>query len=336
MSRKTRKLIWSAPLVSVLAVVGALALFVALVPSGTQAHDLELPGAVSDLKPTADGTKAVDLSWTAPSDGGTPIGYRIDASGDGQTWTPLVTETDDASTSYRDDTIVSFLGSDRFYRVFAMNEAGTGPVSRTAGPVSVPDAGAPGNVTGISATAMGRKPSNLPGVNPPAPAAPMRSPVYLIAGATGENAAAAETALSGLDVDDIPLTNDADPATDTVLFATQDATTSYTLEKLSASQTWYFRVYAYNGEQVSSGHSETRSATTDSLGKIGAATDVTAVEDLITGVVTLYWYWPEDDGGRPISHWKVERKQTALSRLDQDPNTNGVQPQVNNDALAYS
>ena len=31
MSRKTRKLIWSAPLVAVLAVAGALALFVALV-----------------------------------------------------------------------------------------------------------------------------------------------------------------------------------------------------------------------------------------------------------------------------------------------------------------
>ena len=33
MSRKTRKLIWSAPLVAVLAVAGALALFVAL-PAG--------------------------------------------------------------------------------------------------------------------------------------------------------------------------------------------------------------------------------------------------------------------------------------------------------------
>ena len=34
MSRKTRKLIWSAPLVAVLAVVGALAMFAALSPGG--------------------------------------------------------------------------------------------------------------------------------------------------------------------------------------------------------------------------------------------------------------------------------------------------------------
>ena len=36
MSRKTRKLIWSAPLVAALAVIGALALFVTLGPS----HDV--------------------------------------------------------------------------------------------------------------------------------------------------------------------------------------------------------------------------------------------------------------------------------------------------------
>ena len=41
MSRKTRKLIWSAPLVAVLAVAGALAMFVALSPNGAQADHVE-------------------------------------------------------------------------------------------------------------------------------------------------------------------------------------------------------------------------------------------------------------------------------------------------------
>ena len=45
MSRKTRKLIWSAPLVAVLAVAGALALFVALAPGAAQATHEMLPGA---------------------------------------------------------------------------------------------------------------------------------------------------------------------------------------------------------------------------------------------------------------------------------------------------
>ena len=50
MSRKTRKLIWSAPLVAVLAVAGALAYLWRRRPTRRQAHGL--PGAVSDL--TAD------------------------------------------------------------------------------------------------------------------------------------------------------------------------------------------------------------------------------------------------------------------------------------------
>ena len=49
MSRKTRNLIWSVPLVAVLAVAGALAMFVALVPDGVQADHIDPPGSVTDL-----------------------------------------------------------------------------------------------------------------------------------------------------------------------------------------------------------------------------------------------------------------------------------------------
>ena len=45
MSRKTRKLIWSAPLVAVLAVAGALAIFVALSPQEAAAHEAAMHGA---------------------------------------------------------------------------------------------------------------------------------------------------------------------------------------------------------------------------------------------------------------------------------------------------
>ena len=40
MSRKTRKLIWSAPLVAVLAVIGALAIFAAMAPGSLFATEL--------------------------------------------------------------------------------------------------------------------------------------------------------------------------------------------------------------------------------------------------------------------------------------------------------
>ena len=55
MSRKTRKLIWSVPLVAAIAVGGALALFMALAPGGLLAHDEPY---VPELTATKDGRTA--------------------------------------------------------------------------------------------------------------------------------------------------------------------------------------------------------------------------------------------------------------------------------------
>ena len=44
MSRKTRNLIWSVPLVATLAIVGALALFMTLAPNQTEAQANRAPG----------------------------------------------------------------------------------------------------------------------------------------------------------------------------------------------------------------------------------------------------------------------------------------------------
>ena len=327
MRTKARKLIWSVPLVAVLAVVGALAAFAALGINPAQAHDI--PGAVLDLTAKADGTNAVDLKWKAPTTGGTPTSYRIDTSGDGQTWSSIMADTDSTATTYRDEMVSNVLGDDRFYRVFALNSAGAGPVSRTAGPVNVPSAGAPGNVTGITASPMGRKAIKLMWSEPASTGGTDAITKYVIAGGIMGDGNSGEVNIPSVTTP-LPATDDTDISDLNVSIMTQDATTSYTLEGLMPSQTWYFRVYAYNGEKVSAGSSETRSATTDALGKIGPATKVTAVEDPESGEVTLYWYWPDDDGGRMITHWKIERKQTALSKLDQDPNNDGVQPQQNN------
>ena len=157
MSRKTKKMMWAVPLMAVIAVIGALAIFAAQTPSPALAHGL--PGAVTKLEAKADGTKAVDLSWSAPSTGGAPTGYRIDVSADGQAWSAHATTTD---TSYRDTKLSKAAGSVRYYRVFAVNSAGTGPVSETAGPADVPLIGAPGGVTGLNfAVAANKKAINL-------------------------------------------------------------------------------------------------------------------------------------------------------------------------------
>ena len=90
MSRKTRKLIWSAPLVAVLAVVGALAIFMAQAPNEASAQQMELPGMVQNVQVMAyaDGVpeEQLELTWSAPTDGGSVDSYRIDISMDGDRW----------------------------------------------------------------------------------------------------------------------------------------------------------------------------------------------------------------------------------------------------------
>jgi fibronectin type 3 domain-containing protein len=129
MSRKTRKLIWSAPLVAVLAVVGALAMFVALSPGGAEADHVDLPGSVTDLKAEAIGRAEIELSWKNPS--GMVDSYRIDTSDDTYVWQSKEMSTTDFTMDA--DGVVSYTdmkelaaGSPRYYRVFAINAAGTG------------------------------------------------------------------------------------------------------------------------------------------------------------------------------------------------------------------
>ena len=131
MSRKTRKLIWSAPLVAVLAVAGALAIFAALAPNQAAAQDqVMVPGPVTGLDAEATSRTAIELDWDAPAatTGGTPTSYRIDHSEDNRVWTQLVATSPSAATAYTVDSGVTAT-TERYYRVFANNEAGTGPVS---------------------------------------------------------------------------------------------------------------------------------------------------------------------------------------------------------------
>lgn len=155
MSRKTRKLIWSAPLVAVLAVVGALAIFAALAPDGAQAHEAAMhgpPGPVTGLTAmTATGSDAngevagrtqIDLTWMMPAEGmgGPAAGYRIDYSDNTRVWYNLMPMVSDASADMDCDADAAegmrcftdmdlTPGTTRHYRVFAMNDFGASPVS---------------------------------------------------------------------------------------------------------------------------------------------------------------------------------------------------------------
>ena len=160
MSRKTRRLIWSAPLVAILAVAGVWAMFVALEPGSVFANPL--PAAPSNLmvKPASGdaGRTTLVLTWDAPA-GGNVAGYRIDKSDHSFVWETLVSKArPHGTTSYTDNTLTA--SDTRWYRVFAINDHGEGPVSDPAeGDTKVK--GKPGPVRNFRATAMGQRQINL-------------------------------------------------------------------------------------------------------------------------------------------------------------------------------
>ena len=91
------------------------------------------PGEPTGLLATTQGTRAVDLVWTAPElDDGGIEGYRVEFSVDGgMTWQELVASTGTADTSYRDASVGP--GETRHYRVRGIGGHGNpGPPSGTA------------------------------------------------------------------------------------------------------------------------------------------------------------------------------------------------------------
>ena len=90
------------------------------------------PGAPTSLTATADGQSQIDLSWTAPSDGGSVItGYKIEVSSDdGASWANLEGgNTGNTNTTYSHTSLSA--GTTRHYRVSAINSVGTGAASST-------------------------------------------------------------------------------------------------------------------------------------------------------------------------------------------------------------
>lgn len=100
--------------------------------AATATTDATVPDAPTGLVATAVDATQIDLAWTAPAyDGGAPItGYRIEVSEDGAAWADLVPNTGVATTSYLHIGLEP--GSTRFYRVSAINSAGTGMPSGVA------------------------------------------------------------------------------------------------------------------------------------------------------------------------------------------------------------
>ncbi|TLX99592.1 MAG: fibronectin type III domain-containing protein, partial [Thaumarchaeota archaeon] len=90
------------------------------------------PSAPTGLTATAASSSQINLSWTAPNNGGSAIiGYMIERSTNGGSiWTTLVANTGSTATTYSN---VGLSPSTTYaYRVSAINSVGTSPPSNTA------------------------------------------------------------------------------------------------------------------------------------------------------------------------------------------------------------
>ena len=181
MSRKTRKLIWSAPLVAVFAVAGALAMFMTLQPGGVLAHVADMhgpPAAVTMVTaepadddantPAVEGQTMVSIKWRASATTGDNASdaathYRIDRSDDTRVWTQIEPSLADADVACDSSVGANYRchmdtglepNKTYYYRVFAMNEFGISAVSvdDTYDDVTTEAVGAPMAVRNLDAT----------------------------------------------------------------------------------------------------------------------------------------------------------------------------------------
>ena len=327
MSRKTRKLIWSAPLMAFLAVAGALALFVALAPNGVQAHDV--PGVVTDLNaqaapddpttPEVEGRTQIKLMWKAPTGTGMQItGYRIDRSEDGHVWDELVADSGTPGVLEHTDTVKgSKTGSTYFYRVLAINSSGTGPMSviddGTTKPLEAPD-----RPESVSAEANG--PTEIV-VKWTAPADDGGSPItkyriHIDLPGTANNNDFPDVTMA---VDDVNA-NGRIVEGDVCEFSSNGNTFEYRHKGRLEQQTFRYQVYAINDVGTSAG-SAIRGDTTDEKEQPDNPTDVLAVQVNNT-TVQLYWNWPESNGGAEITGFRVE----VTERSGQWPDSDSAAP----------
>ena len=321
MRTKARKLIWSAPLVAVFAVVGALALFATLAPDEAAAQTLAAPGQVQNVTLESTGPTSIKLAWDPPTEGGRPTAYRIDVSDDGLTWELLAGSWPSQNDDY-DHTGLSARET-KHYRIFAHNTSGSriGPVAFPMPTWATTDAStAPGNPMDVTAT-------KGVSVRPPAPNADTRTKItvrwdepdappgtsihqYKIAYAVDPEDLGLYDQVQTLDV-----VNNPDEADDDHVFCGYTATNDgrdckYTFKKLLEHQTWHFQVYALNedamGDVGTSQASDSKSAPTDDGLLPAAPTDLWAAVNVSTKAIWVHWDEPKDPAGAPVNGYLVQ------------------------------
>ena len=308
----------SVPLVATLAIVGALAVFVALAPNEASAQ-VAVPGQPMNLEAEADGPTRIELTWDESDQGGDAIGFRIDWSEDGNTWQLL-------ESSHPDPRFVHeglLARQTRHYRVFAFNSSGSstvaGPISEITERSTKPDA-----PTGLS-LATGAPPEEVLTLTWEPPGEPDGAPVTHYRIERSKNGTRWSSLEAMIAIEELGREGDDYTHVD---------------DDLLEHQEWYYRVYAINSEGRSLQASNAPSASTND------GTEPAMPRALIAGVnpnspvIWLYWDAPYDTAaeeatalpgapitgylvqGRPWVETAVDDEQLTFSAWSEDPTLN--------------
>ena len=237
----------------------------------TTTHDL--PGVPRGLTATPASDTQINLTWQPPTNtGGVAItGYQLQVSEDGTTFTDLH-RTNGTTLSYEHTGLMN--GTTYYYQVAAINRVDRGALSTTASATTpvVPPA-APTNLTATPASDTQIDLSWQPPTN------------------TG----GAEIIGYKIQFSSPDASNFRD------LRTTSGSTTTYQHTGLTRGTTYYYQVAAINSVDQGA-YSSSVSTTTHDLP--GVPRGLTATPDGIK--INLSWQAPDDDGGTPITGYKIQ------------------------------
>ena len=258
-------------------------------PTGPSASGdpAELPGMVRELMvhAYAEGTpqEELEVTWTAPMDGGFVDGYRIDLSDDGKRWVSYIPNTGDSDLSliYGDDAGEMLMAEQTMhFRVFALIEGAAGPGTDDSGTTDA--SWAPERPMELTASQGAYRTSIM--LNWDAPEDPPGAPV------TGYR---------------IEYSRDGNQWRH--LANTKRSPTSFSHTGLNANVEMQYRIYAMN----SVGQSDVSDGAT---GNTGASVAPGAPTNPVIGLspaatdVHLKWTPPSDPDGDMVSHYRVQAR----------------------------
>ena len=258
------------------------------------------PSAPTGLTAFAVSPTQINLSWNTPSNNGFQIlGYKIDFKKGSGSYSTLVANTNNVTTSYLHTQLTT--GTTYAYKVYAINSIGTSNASpeASATPTSSSSFSLPSSPTGLTATAVSISQINLSWT---APANTGGNPIigYKIEYKKGSDAYS------------------------TLVANTGNIATSYSHTQLTSGQTYVYKVSAITSVGTSNPSTEASAIpmASSSTTKTAPGSPLNLVVTTVSGSqLNLSWSSPASNGGSPVTGYKIESKKGSDPYTVLVPNT---------------